>query len=107
MASFKTIYKREATEGIARLKPVPDLTEKDIASLPDPVQQYLRYTGALGKPQVQNLHAVLSGKFKLQENGRLLTIHAQQYNFYDQPSRLFYISSHLFGIPFAGLVLAT
>jgi hypothetical protein len=44
MASFKTIYKREATEGIARLKPVPDLTEKDIASLPDPVQQYLRYT---------------------------------------------------------------
>jgi hypothetical protein len=103
MASFKAIYKREATEGIARLQPVPDLTEKDIADLPDPVQQYLRYSGALGKPQVQNLHAVLSGKFKLQENDRLLNIHAEQYNFYDQPTRLFYISSHLFGIPFAGL----
>ena len=103
MASFKTIYKQEATEGIARLKPMPDLTEKDLAHLPDPVQKYLRYSGAVCKPQVQNFHAVLSGKFKLQENGRWLNIHAEQYNFYDQPTRLFSISSRLFGIPIAGL----
>ena len=103
MASFKTIYTQEATEGIARFQPVPDLTEKDIAALPDPVQKYLRYSGAVGKPQVQNFHAVLSGKFKLHENSQWLNIHAQQYNFYDQPTRLFYISSRLFGIPFAGL----
>ena len=61
MAGFKTIYKREATEGIARLQPVPDLTEKDISHLPDPVQKYLRYSGAVGIPQVQNFHAVFSG----------------------------------------------
>jgi hypothetical protein len=103
MTSFKTIYQRDATKGIARLQPITDLTEKDIAHLPDPVQKYLRYSGALGKPQVQNVHAVLSGKFKLQENGRWLNIHAEQYNFYDQPTRLFSISSRLFGIPFAGL----
>lgn len=103
MASFKTIYKHEATEGIARLKPVPDLTEKDIASLPDPVQKYLRYSGALGKPQVQNFHAVWSGQQKLQETRPWLNFHAEQYNFYDQPSRFFYISSRLFGIPFRGL----
>jgi Family of unknown function (DUF6544) len=103
MARFKTIYKREATAGIARLKPVPDLTEKDIAHLPDPVQKYLRYSGTLGKPQVQNLYAVISGRQKLQENRPWLTIHAQQYNFYDQPSRFFYITSRLFGIPFSGL----
>ncbi len=78
MATFKTIYQREATAGIARLKPVPDLTEKDIAHLPDLVQKYLRYTGALGKPQVQNVHTVWSGQQKLQENRPWLTFHAQQ-----------------------------
>lgn len=103
MATFKAIYKRESIQGIARLTNMPDLTEKDIAHLPDPVQKYLRYSGALGKPQVQNFHAVISGKFKLQENSRRLNIHAEQYNFYDQPSRFFYISSRLFGIPIAGL----
>lgn len=103
MASFKTIYQREATKGIARLKSAPPLMEKDLACLPDPVQQYLRYTGAVGQPQVQNVHAVISGQMKLQENRPWLTIHAQQYNFYDQPSRFFYISSRLFGVPIAGL----
>ncbi len=78
MASFKAIYKRESIQGIARLTTMPDLTEKDIAHLPDPVQKYLRYSGALGKPQVQNMHAVISGKFKLQENRPWLTFHAQQ-----------------------------
>ena len=46
MASFKNTYKREATQGIARLTTMPPLVEKDLTSLPDPVQKYLRYTGA-------------------------------------------------------------
>jgi hypothetical protein len=103
MASFKNTYKRESTQGIARLTTMPPLVEKDLAALPDPVQKYLRYTGAIGKPKIQNVHTVFSGKMKLQENGRWMPIHAEQYNFYDQPTRLFYISSRMFGIPFDGL----
>jgi hypothetical protein len=105
MARFKNTYKREATQGMARLTTMQPLVEKDLTSLPDPVQKYLRYTGAIGKPKIQNVHAVFSGKMKLQENGRWMHFHAEQYNFYDQPTRLFYISSHMFGIPFDGLHL--
>lgn len=105
MASFKTTYKTEATKGIARLTTMPLLVEKDISFLPDPVQKYLRYIGAIGKPKVQNVHAVFSGKMKLTDNGKWMDISAQQYNFYDQPTRLFYISSRMFGIPFDGLHL--
>jgi Family of unknown function (DUF6544) len=68
MASFKHTYTREATKGIARLTTMPPLEETDITSLPDPVQKYLRYTGAIGKSQIQNVHAVISGKMKLQEH---------------------------------------
>jgi hypothetical protein len=103
MTSFKTTYKTEAEQGIARLTTVPPLVENDLAALPDAVQNYLRYTGALGKPQVQNMHAVISGEMKLTENGRWMSITAEQYNFFDQPTRLFSISSSLFGIPIAGL----
>lgn len=105
MTSFKTTYKTEATKGIARLTTMPLLAEKDISFLPEPVQKYLRYIGAIGKPKVQNLHAEFSGKMKLTENGKWMHISAGQYNFYDQPTRLFYISSSLFGIPFDGLHL--
>jgi hypothetical protein len=105
MASFKKIYKKEATQGIARLATMPPLVEQDIACLPDPVQKYLRYIGAIGKPKVQNFHAVISGKMKQKENGQWMNIKAEQYNFYDQPTRIFYISSRMFGIPFDGLHL--
>ncbi len=105
MVSFKTTYKTEATKGIARLTTMPLLVEEDITFLPDPVQKYLRYVGAIGKPKVQNFHAAFSGKMKLTENGKWMDISAEQYNFYDQPTRLFYISSSMFGIPFDGLHL--
>ena len=75
MASFKNTYKREATQGMARLTTMQPLVEKDLTSLPDPVQKYLRYTGAIGKPKIQNVHAVFSGKMKLQENGRWMHFH--------------------------------
>jgi Family of unknown function (DUF6544) len=103
MARFKTTFKTEVTKGIARLTTMQPLVEKDIAFLPDPVQKYLRYIGAIGKPKVQNFHAAFSGKFKRTENGKWMDITAEQYNFYDQPTRLFYISSSMFGIPFEGL----
>jgi uncharacterized protein DUF6544 len=103
MARFKTTFKTEVTRGLARLTTMQPLVEHDIAFLPDPVQNYLRYVGAIGKPKVQNFHAVISGKMKLTENGKLKDIAVEQYNFYDHPTRLFYISSSMFGIPFDGL----
>ena len=103
MARFKTTYQTEVRKGLARLTTMQPLVEQDIACLPDPVQKYLRYIGAIGKPKVQNFHAVFSGKMKRTEDGKWMDISAEQYNFYDQPTRLFYISSSMFRIPFDGL----
>ena len=103
MARFKTTFQTEVTKGLARSTTMQPLVENDIASLPEPVQNYLRYVGAIGKPKVQNFHAVFAGQMKRTVKAAWMDIAAEQYSFYDRPTRLFYISSHMFGIPFDGL----
>ncbi len=103
MARFKTTFQTEAKKGLARSTTIEPLVENDTALLPEPVQNYLRYVGAIGKPKVQNFHAVFAGQMKRTVKAALMDIAAEQYSFYDQPTRLFYISSRMFGIPFDGL----
>ncbi len=83
-------------KGIARLTSMPLLVEKEIAPLPDPIQKYLCYVGAIGKPKIQNVPAEISGEMKQKEESSWMNIRAKQYNFYDQPTRIFYISSRRF-----------
>jgi hypothetical protein len=79
------------------------LQESDLAHLPMPVQRYLRYTGALGKPKVNNCRVLLRGRMKNKPDGQWLTITAKQFDFFDSVSRFFYIESAMYGLPFEGL----
>jgi len=101
--SYKNIYKSEVRK---RLKPISDsqgLTLKEIEPLPAPVQKYLIYAGAIGKPMIQNVRVVWSGAMKRNKNSGWMPITSHQYNFFDEPSRFFYIRAKMFGIPFDGL----
>lgn len=101
--NFLNKYKTEVQK---RLKPISDspiLTPEDIQSLPAPVQKYLIYVGAVGKPMVQNVRAVFNGSMKRNRKSVWMSIHSQQFNFFDEPSRFFYIRAKMFGIPFDGL----
>jgi hypothetical protein len=40
------------------------LTEEDIKDLPQIVQKYIKYTGALGKEKVRNFRLTFEGEFK-------------------------------------------
>jgi hypothetical protein len=79
------------------------VTDADIRHLPPLVQKYLRYTGSVGKPGVFNFRAIYSGTMKRSLESDWIDIRSQQYNFYDDRARIFYIESALFGIPFDGL----
>ena len=101
--NFQIKYKTEVQK---RLKPISDhqiLTPEDIQPLPDPVQKYLIYVGAVGKPKIQNVRAIFNGSMKRNRKSDWMAIHSQQYNFFDEPSRFFYIRAKMFGIPFDGL----
>lgn len=79
------------------------LTEKDIVNLPESVQKYIRYAGALGKPKIWNFRVEMGGKLRNDDKSGWMEIKTVQYNFIESPVRMFYIKGSMFGIPVYGL----
>lgn len=75
--------------------------DSGIASLPLPVQRYLRYTGVLNKPEISNVRITMSGQMR--EKGKdWFPISSEQYNFFETPTRLFYMTGIFSKIPVPG-----
>lgn len=66
-----------------------ELTEADIRHLPEPVKKYIRYTGSVGKPKVNNFKIEFSGKIRKDEQSEWMTFTSEQHNFMENPTRLF------------------
>jgi hypothetical protein len=81
------------------------LTEKDIAHLPEPIKKYIRFTGFVGKEKIPNVFLKASGKIRSSEKSGWMYFTSEQYNFFDQPFRAFYIKARKMGIPVNGLHL--
>ena len=79
------------------------LTERDIAGLPLPIQRYLRHTGAVGREKVYNFRLVGEGEFKTGVDKTWVKATAEQYNFIDQPRRVYWMRLSLSGLPVVGL----
>ena len=77
------------------------LTDEDIQHLPPPVQKYLLYTHALGKPKIRNFHVRMDGKMRQKGKG-WFAFTTQQYNFIEDPGRYFYMNASLKGLPVNG-----
>jgi hypothetical protein len=102
-SSFQNRYKAEVKSKLGVSRDTPLVTDADLRNLPPLVQKYLRYAGAVGKPRVYNVRAINSGAMKRTLESDWADIRSQQYNFFDDRARIFYIESALFGIPFDGL----
>ena len=103
LSRFQTIFKTEVQNRLRSISDTSVVNEKDIDHLPGPVQDYVRYAGAVGKPKVHNFRVVGKGSMKRTIDGNWIGISSVQYNFFNEPARLYYIKSSLFGIPFDGL----
>jgi hypothetical protein len=81
--------------------PTDLLTEVDIQTLPLPVQKYLRYVGVLNKPKVKNMRIVFDGEMR--DKGKdWFPFRSIQYNFFNEPTRLFFMKAKMFGINVPG-----
>lgn len=77
------------------------LTEGDIASLPYPVQKYIRYSGAIDQPKIKNMKIVFEGQMR--EKGKaFFNFTSAQYNFFDNPARLFFMKARMYGTTLPG-----
>jgi hypothetical protein len=81
------------------------LTENDIVHLPMIVQKYLHYTKSTGQPKVKNFRAEFVGGIRSKPDDEYMKLQSVQYNFYNRPSRFFYMSASKIGLPATGLHL--
>lgn len=79
----------------------PLLTDAEIGFLPELIQKYIRYSGAVGKPKIKNMRLAFSGFMRGKEKD-WFAFHSLQYNFFKQPARLFYMKAKMFGLTVPG-----
>lgn len=65
------------------------VTEDELASLPDPVQRYLRAMGVVGRPRVRSFDVGFRGRFRLKPDGPWMRTAAVQRNTVDPIARVF------------------
>ncbi|HTY58187.1 MAG TPA: DUF6544 family protein [Bacteroidota bacterium] len=102
-SGFAHRFRTEAEQRLSRSQDTSVVTMGDLERLPLPVRKYLVYVGAVGKPRVHNVRALFRGSMKMSVDAGWLDISSMQYNWFDDRTRLFYITSSIFGVPFDGL----
>ena len=75
----------------------------DFENLPPIVQKFISYCGYIGTQKMSFMTAEFRDvAFMQNQNGPALLIDYTQYNFINVPSRLAFIDSSMFGVPFEG-----
>lgn len=100
--SLRAEYDRDAARGLARSVEERPIADADLAHLPEPVQRYLRAIGVVGLPRVHNFYARMHGRIRSGRDARWMPFSAEQYNFVDEPARLFYMNASMYQVPVHG-----
>jgi hypothetical protein len=100
--SLRAEYDRDVDRALARLAPSDPISDAGMAHLPAPVQRYLRGVGVVGQPRVRNFKVRMHGRIRNGRDARWIPLVAEQYNFVDEPARLFYLSGSMFTVPVQG-----
>ncbi len=102
--SFSRKYKKQVRTFLRHRSAVlvDLLTEDDIQLLPDPVKNYVRYCGAIGKPKVKNFKIKFSGRLRQNKQSEWMPFNSEQYNFVDASTRLFFLNATMKQLPVKG-----
>ncbi len=101
---FHGKYESDVKTGLKQTASVPEsvLTEKDIEQLPEQVKNYIRYSGSIGKPKVNNFSLEFTGQIRKNEQSEWIPFTTVQYNFLDASKRLFFMKAVMKKLPVAG-----
>ncbi|MEO7588255.1 MAG: DUF6544 family protein [Arachnia sp.] len=79
---------------------LPILTESDLESLPHPLADYIRASGAVGKPRTTNFSADFHGRIRSAPDTAWMPFTGKQLNTYgENPQRLFLMHARRSGLP--------
>ncbi len=100
---FEKSFQNDVSENLQRRNALKTdlLTDLDLQLLPEPVQRYLKYSGVLNKPKLKNMRIVFEGHMR--EKGKdFFPFTCEQYNFFDDPTRLFFMKATIKGLNVPG-----
>lgn len=98
---FEKAFRADVKKRLEQTKATAILSEADIQHLPPPVQRYLRYSNVIGKPKPNNMYVMFEGQ--MHSKGKdWFSFTSEQYNFFDEPTRLFFMKAKMFGITVPG-----
>ncbi|MBK9797900.1 MAG: hypothetical protein IPP58_15740 [Holophagaceae bacterium] len=75
------------------------LGEADLGALPEPVQRYVRRSGALGQPRIHSFRATWKGRIRGSATDPWMAFTAEQVNTFDTPRRFFMMNATKSGLP--------
>jgi hypothetical protein len=100
--SLRAAYEHDVDLALGRVAPTAPITNADLAPLPSIVQRYLHSSGVVGQPRVRNVRVRMHGRIRSGPAARWMRFDAEQYSFFDQPARFFYLNASMFVIPVQG-----
>jgi len=102
--NFYNVYQVDVQTAVLQTNTISTsiLSEADISGLPVPVQKYIRYTGSVGKPKVNNFKMEFSGGIRKNAQSAWMPFTTEQYNFVEASKRLFFMKASMYHIPVAG-----
>lgn len=103
ISNFEKVFRKDVDKNLSftKEKTIEMLTESDIKNLPQPVQKYLRYCKLLNKPKVLNMKVFFEGEMR-DKGKNWFQFDSVQYNFFDEPTRLFFMKAKMFGATVPG-----
>lgn len=101
---MRKTYKKEVNTGLNRTKSYKPrrITPEDLKNLPPVVKKYLEYSGVTGKNVIYNARIKFEGRIRSKPDS-WMSFTSEQYNFFDNPSRFFYIKAWKMGLPAMGI----
>ena len=104
---MKRQYKNEVLTGLLSTNSlIPALiAENDLDHLPPIVKKYLIQSGIAGTERLFNMRIKFEGRIRSKPQDSWMKFSSEQYNFFDHPTRIFYIKAYKMGIPATGIHL--
>lgn len=98
--SSRAEYQRRRETALPEVIPGGVVAEADLAHMPPPVADYIRYSGAVGRARVANFHATVHGRIRGGPAKAWMPFTGEQFNTYGpNPRRLFVIDATMLGLP--------
>lgn len=101
---LKQSFRKKVRPLISSITPTEEIfTIEDFELLPEPLKNYFIYCGFLGSKKISMVHMIFEDvNFSLGIDKPSVSMNYDLYDFSDSTSRLAFIDSRIFGLPFQG-----